>query len=404
MFSEQLFDLILNLGDEWKVERVTANFQKEEIDVYVEYIEKQAEDPNTYELRPIYDHAPSRRWRHLDTMQFKTFINCRVPRIKDSLGKVKTINVPWADGYERHTYLFERAAIDILLSTKKQTKTAQLLRCGFNVINRIIYNAVERGLQGRPRNHCFEHLSIDEKSFKKGHQYVTVLSDPISGVVIDLSKDRDYKACKEVLHNAISQENQAKVKTVSMDMWLPYLNATEDILPNAEVIHDRFHLVKYLNDAVDKVRRREVKKHEQLKNTKYLFLKNPQNQSEKQRIQFESISGANYEVSRAWRVKENFRDLFGCSSFTEASSLVVHWITDAMRTKIKEIIDVVDTFLNHLRGIINAMLNTYTNAMAERLNGKIQEVKACGRGYRKFQNFRNAVLFFHGGLNLYPLK
>ncbi|MFW6099777.1 MAG: helix-turn-helix domain-containing protein [Bacteroidota bacterium] len=147
MFSEQFFDLLLDFDDNWKVERVYANIKTEEVDVFVEYIGKEAEDPDTYELCPIYDHAPSRRWRHLDTMQYKTYINCSVPRIKTPSGKVKTIKVPWASGYERHTYLFERLAIDILLSTKNQTKTAELMRCGFNVINRIIHNSVERGLK-----------------------------------------------------------------------------------------------------------------------------------------------------------------------------------------------------------------------------------------------------------------
>ena len=82
------------------------------------------------ELCSIYDHRNVRR-RHLDTMQFKTFINCKVP-VKSSKG-VKTIKVPWADNYERHTYLFERLAIDLLKATKNQTQTMKLLRCGFNV-------------------------------------------------------------------------------------------------------------------------------------------------------------------------------------------------------------------------------------------------------------------------------
>ncbi len=404
MFSEQLFNLILNLGDDWKVAQVNANIKIEEVDVFIEYIGKEGEDPDTCELCPIYDHAPSRRWRHLDTLQYKTFINCSVPRIQTSSGKVKTMKVPWADGYERHTYLFERLAIDVLLSTKNQTKTAELLRCGFNVINRIIHNSVERGLQGRPKDFCFENLSIDEKSFKKGHQYVTVLSSPIAGVVIDITENRDYNAGKKIFHQFIKPQNRDKIKTVCMDMWKPYMNATKDILPKAQIVHDRFHLVKCLNDAVDKVRRREVRQNEELRNTKYLFLKNPENQTEKQRIKFESIANANYEVSRAWRVKENFRNIFGCASLDAATSLFVQWMNNALQTRIKEISAVVETFKSHLRGILNALTNTLTNAMAERLNGKIQEVKSCGRGYRKFENFRNAILFFHGGLFLYPLK
>lgn len=402
MFSEQLFDLILNLGEDWKVSKVNANFKIEEVDVFVEYVGKKADNPSTFETCAIYDHAPIRRWRHLDTMQYKTYINCCVPRIKDSTGKVKTIKVPWADEYERHTYLFERLAIDILQSTKNQTKTAQLLRCGFNVINSIMHNSVARGLNRRPKKHFFEHISIDEKSFKHGHSYVTVASDPLTGIVIEVTENRDYSSCKKVL-NAIVKMGD-KVKTVSMDMWKPYMNATKDILPKAEIIHDKFHLVKYMNDAVDKVRKREVKRHEELKNTKYLFLKNPENQTEKQRIKFETISSVNYEVSRAWRVKENFRALFGCKSIKEATILLIRWMGNAIQTNITEISKVVETYQTHLRGIVNAMVETFTNAMAERLNGKIQEVKACGRGYRRFDNFRNAILFFHGGLCLYPLN
>lgn len=393
---------MLDFGDEWKVEDACLNTKTEEVDVQIKYIGQKADHPLTFESCPIYDHAPIRRWRHLDTMQFKTYINCRVPRVKGTDGKVLTVKVPWADSFERHTYLFGSLAIDVLQSTKNQSKTAKLLRCGFNVINRIIHNSTARGLGRRPDNLIFEHLSIDEKSFKKGHKYVTVISDPISGVIIDVTKNRDSASCRQAIEKAVPEAHRAEVKTVTMDMWKPFMNAIKELLPDSEIVHDRFHLVKYLNEALDKVRRREVRKHDALKNTKYIFLKNPENHTEKQRIKFESISGANYEVSRAWQVKENFREIFGCDTIKEAISLVYQWINHALRTNIKEIIKVVEPFKNHIRGIINAMVNSFSNAMAERLNGKIQEIKTSGRGYRRFENFRSAILFFHGGLNLYP--
>ena len=404
MFSEQFFDLVLNFGDEWKVTKVGLNIKTEEVDVFIEYIEDKAEDPETFELCRLYDHAPTRRWRHLDTMQYKTYINCNVPRVINKDGKVKLIKVPWAGSYERHSYLFERLAIDILLSTKNQTKTAKLLRCGFNVINRIIQVSVERGLLARPKDHVFEHISLDEKSYKKGHKYITALSDPIAGVIIDVCEDRDIASCERLLRKIFNKQNIDKVKTVSMDMWKAYIHVVKKVLPKSKIIHDRFHLVKYLNEAIDKVRKREVKIHEDLKESRYVFLKNPENLTEKQRIKFEEISKANYEVSKAWRVKENFRDIFGCQTISEATNLIFQWLIDSMNTKIKEIIKIVDMFKNHLQGIIYAMVKSFSNAMAERLNGKIQEVKTCGRGYRRFENFRNAILFFHGGLNLYPLK
>lgn len=121
MFTEQFFDLLLDFGDEWIVREVPTNLETNEVDIQVEY----------FGDARIYDYAPPRRWRHLDTMQFKTFINCRLPRLKSG-GKVKTFAPPWADKHERHSYLFESAVIDLLLATKNQTQRAGLMRCRCN--------------------------------------------------------------------------------------------------------------------------------------------------------------------------------------------------------------------------------------------------------------------------------
>ena len=403
MFSEQFFDLLLDFGDEWKVDNVKVNFQLEEVDIFVSYIGSQAECPDSLELCNIHDYRKSRRWRHLDTMQFKTFINCQVPRVKSSLG-VKTIRVPWADSYERHTYLFERLVIDLLKATKNQTQTSLLLRCGFNVVNRIIHLSVKRGMERRSKDVVYTNLSIDEKSFKKGHQYVTVVSSPLSGCVIDIAEGRDQGPAKALLRRIVTEQNRDKVETVSADMWKAYLNSIEEVLPKAKVVHDRFHLVKYLNDAIDKVRRREVKQQEELKNSRYVLLKNKANLTDKQQILFEHIQAANYQVSKAWRVREDFKDIFGCPTLQEAVGLFIKWGASALNTGIGEVIKVAKMFNNHVKGVCNALIESYSNAMAERLNGKIQEIKTVARGYRTFQNFRSAVLFFNGGLDLYSHK
>lgn len=403
MFSEQFFDLLLNFGDDWKVDDVKANFKSAEVDIFVSYIGKKAECPETFEMCSIYDHRPSRRWRHLDTMQFKTYINCRVPRVKSSKG-VKTIKVPWADNFERHTYLFERLAIDLLKATKNQTQTSQLLRCGFNAINRIIHGAVERGMDRRPKDVAFTNLSLDEKSFRKGHNYITVLSSPLAGCVIDVGQGRDKQATMALLNQVITPQNRDSVKTVSVDMWKAYLTTVEEILPNADVVHDRFHLIKYLNDAIDRVRRREVKQHEGLKNSRFVLLKNVANLTDRQQIIFEHIQAANYQVSKAWRVREDFKDIFGSPTMDQAVALFIKWGASVLNTNIKEVIKVAKMFNNHIKGVCNALTKSFSNAMAERLNGKIQEIKTVGRGYRTFKSFRSAILFFHGGLSLYPHK
>ncbi|MDG1277644.1 MAG: ISL3 family transposase [Algoriphagus sp.] len=402
MFTENFFTTLLNLEDGWEVQSIQTDLGKAEIYIRVSCRLDQLVDDQTGELCKVYDHAPEREWRHLDTMQYKTYIKCKLPRIIASNGKVKTVQPNWASGYERHTYLFEHAVIDLLKATKNQTKTALLMRCGFNIVNRILHVSTQRGMSRRNYSQVvFDQLSIDEKSFRKGHHYITVLSHPHSGCVLDVGEDRTKESVKSLLNKSLTNEQLHQVKAISMDMWKAFISTAQEMLPNAAIVHDRFHLVKYLNEAIDKVRRREVKQHEELKNSRYALLKNPENLTEKQRIHFDAIAGANYEVSKAWQVRENFKDLFS-SEKLYAWKLYLKWTVDSQKRKIKEIDKVVAMFNNHIKGVVNALLMNLNNAMAERLNGKIQELKTVGKGYRTFTNFRSAILFFHGGLNLYP--
>jgi transposase len=402
MFTENLFTKLLQLEQGWIVKSVETDLSEQEICIEISCILDHFLDDETGEICKFYDRAPVRSWRHLDTMQYKTFIKCQLPRIINSNGKVKTVQPNWASGYERHTYLFEHAVIDLLKASKNQTKTSKLMRCGFNVVNRIMHLSVKRGMDRRNYSELtFDYLSIDEKSFKKGHQYITVLSHPASGCVLDVEENRTKEACKKLLAKSLTTEQLNKVSAISMDMWKAFIQTAQEILPNASIVHDRFHLIKYLNEAIDKVRRREVKQHQDLKNSRYALLKNPENLTERQRIHFEAIADANYEVSKAWQVRENFKALFSKGKLMATLSFL-QWANDATKRKIKEVDKVVEMFKNHLSGVVNALLINLTNAMAERLNGKIQELKTVARGYRTFTNFRSAILFFNGGLNLYP--
>jgi transposase len=172
MLTEIFFDNLLNFGSEWKVEKIQHNSETDEVDIYVKWVGELKQNLG----EKIYDYREARRWRHLDILQYKTFISARIPRVKDSSGKVRSLDVPWADSMERHTFLFERSVIDLLLACKNQTKVADLMRCGFNVVNRIIHLSTKRGIERRDEEKLFEQLSIDEKSFQKGHNYISVLS------------------------------------------------------------------------------------------------------------------------------------------------------------------------------------------------------------------------------------
>jgi len=290
------------------------------------------------------------------------------------------------------------------LATKNQTKTAKLLGTTFDTVNSAMYRAVERGLKRRSKNTVYKHISIDEKSIKKGHEYISILSDEMTGVAIGAIEGRTKKSVDDLCTTSLTEKQREKVETICTDMWDPFIYASTAYFSQAKHCHDPFHIVSYLNKAVDKVRRREVKQYEELKHTKYIYLKDHMNLTDKQRLKFESIKDANYEVSRAWRIKENFRDIQFRQSAEEAFSIYMQWMKDAKKSKIPEIIEVVEMFNRHLKGIINAIETGSNNARAERLNGSIQELKTIGRGYCNPKNFINAIMFFHGNLKLYSHK
>lgn len=108
MTPEDLYKIILEIDENWKVETITVDDHREEVKVNIVYAKTKATDPVTKEECTIYDHREERQWRHLDTMQYKTYIHCNIPRVKNSLGKVNTILVPWADKLDRFTYLLEK--------------------------------------------------------------------------------------------------------------------------------------------------------------------------------------------------------------------------------------------------------------------------------------------------------
>jgi transposase len=270
-----------------------------------------------------------------------------------------------------------------------------MLRLGFNQVHRVMHQSVTLGLSRRSNEDRYYDLSVDEKAVHKGHDYISILSDQQSGVVVEVIEGRSDDSVDELCQTSLSEEQRKAVRTVCTDMWQPYIKGAKTYFPNALHCHDNFHIVGYLNRAVDKCRRREVKQNEALKCTKYLFLKDKMSLTDEQYFKFEAIRKSNYEVSRAWQVKENFRDIRFIQTPERAMTLYRMWRRNALDTKIKEINEVIEMFDRHEKGIINAIINGANNARAERLNGSVQELKTVGRGYRNTENFRIAILFFH---------
>jgi transposase len=154
-------------------------------------------------------------------------------------------------------------------------------------------------------------LSIDEKAVKKGHEYISILFDEQTGIVLKVIIGHSDESIEELCLTALTDKQRECVETICSDMWQPYIKGegAKTYFPNALHCHDSFHIVGYQNKAVDRCRRQEVKQHEVLKQTKYLFLKDKMSFTDEQYLKFEAVKNTNYEVSRAWQIKENFRDI-----------------------------------------------------------------------------------------------
>jgi transposase len=408
MQDKELYRQLLGLMEPWKVAEVKIDFKEMKVDVWVEWPpEKQAQCPECKKGCVIYDYREERQWRHLDTMQFQTLLHCRIPRVKCTEHGIKSMEVPWAEKNSRFTALFERLTIDVLLGCQNQTKAKELLRLSWDEVHLIQEKAVQRGLQRRSVSDL-QYIGVDEKSFLKGHRYATVLSDLEKACVLDVAQDRKEESLAE-LFRRIPEEQQAEIAAVAIDMWEPYINAVQTLLPEADIVHDKFHIAKYLGEAVDKVRKAEHKNLlkdgiEDLKGTKYLWLTNPANWTDKQRQQFKELKDEGLKVGRAWAIKDMFSYLWGYTYEKAARNFFKKWYWWATHARLLPIADVAKKLKRHLDNILTYLTHRITNAVAEGLNSKIQQVKSAARGFRKFENFRIAILFFCGKLDMYPHK
>lgn len=407
MQNTEFYQTLLHLGSDWVVRTVETDHARLRIDLYLEYLPPDAPSPQPGERCPIYDRREERCWRHLDTMQYETYLHARVPRIRLKRGDVVTIPVPWSESHSHHSLLFEAFVIELLLSSKNQTQTARLLRLSFDQVHRIMHRAVARGLAARRRALAQGSVpaptavSIDEKAYRHRHCYVTIVSDATSGQVLEVVDGRTTDAGMTALARAVPAADRDAVRAVALDMAATYRQAVRAVLPKAEMVHDKFHLFQYLTHAIDVTRQEEVRSQPILKETRYLWLKSHRTAPEDRR--FERINTVSLRTAQAWRVRENFQGMYAlCRSIDEAIAYFLKWKDHAQSTMIRPVQTVARMFENHVHGIVNYFRYPITNARAEQLNGKIQALIATARGFRTAENIRTAILFFFGKLDLTP--
>lgn len=401
------YRLLLGVQSPWQVQHVNLELDLKRVEIELVWPPgAKATCPVCGQDCTLYDGAPERTWRHLDTMQFETILRARVPRVDCPTDGVKTITVPWAEPGGRFTRLFERFAIDVLLCARSLTQAAALLGLSWDEVDHVLRRAVQRGLSRRELE-ALRHVGIDEKSFRSGQSYVSLLTDLEASRVLDVVEGRT-QAAAEALWDTLSAEQRQQLEAVAVDMWEPFLNASRAKAPGAELVHDKFHVSAHLNEAVDRVRRAEHKElmaagEETLKGSRQLWLRNPLHWSAEQAASFAALRDSGLKVARAWAAKELFTKLWTYRYEGAARRFFKDWYGWVSRSRLKPLIKVARMLKAHLENILTYLRHPITNAVTEGLNSKIQTIKSNARGFRSFDNYRTRILFFCGKLNLYPL-
>jgi transposase len=397
----------LGIGSPWEVKTVGLSLEAKKVEIELGWQWGAAvKCPECGRECSIHDCAPERTWRHLDTMQFTTLIRARTPRADCPEHGVKTMQVPWAAPQGRFTLLFERFAVEVLLASASVSQACVLLRIGWDTAQEIMRRAVQRGLERRQLERL-KYLGMDEKSFRRGQSYVTLLTDLEESRVLDVVEERTAEAAGQ-LWNTLSPEQKQGVEAVAVDMWEPFIQTIQMQVPDADIVHDKFHVSQYLGEAVDKVRRQEHKEllaqgDETLKGTRQLWLYNPQNFSPEQAEEFAVLKDLHLKVARAWAAKELFSKFWEYQEEGWARRFFKDWFGWVSRSRLKPVVDVAQMLKRHLENLLTYLRHHITNAVTEGLNSKIQSLKSAARGFRNFHNYRTRILFFCGKLNLYPL-
>jgi transposase len=272
---------------------------------------------------------------------------------------------------------------------------------------RVMRRAVERGQQ-RKEQSVVKYLAVDEKAFRRGHSYLTIVCNASEGTVEWVTEDRDRQSLASY-YQQLSEEQLKGIEAVAMDMWPAYISATVGELPGAsdKIVFDRFHVMKMMNKALDKVRRQEAERlrrrgDPRLKKTRHLWLFGYENLPEERVEDFEVLRESELHTARAWHIKETLRYLWDYRRIGWARKFFRQWYAWAIRSRLEPIRKVAKSLKAHAHNILTYCKHRITTGVAEGINSKIMSIKRLAGGFRNMENFKTAIYFYCGGLDLHP--
>jgi transposase len=395
---EKLFESALGISSPWYIDGIDFDVDGKILNIHVNF-ERGAtfvagDDQTAYKA---YDTA-NKSWRHLNFFEHECYLNARVPRIKSADGSVTLVTPPWSGVVSGFTLLFEALLIQ-LCKAMPIHNVAEMT----GVSDYLIWQVLDRYIASAKEHDDFsavKSIGMDETSIHKGHNYISLFVDLDEKKTLHISEGKDNTTVVEFAKVLEAKKGCRKnIKDVSCDMSPAFIKGVREQLPNAQVTFDKFHIMKIINEGVDKVRREEARTNPLLKGARYAVLKNEANFTVKQKemkdILFEDL---NMDTVIAIQMRETFQQLYVADSIKLFEQGLRKWCTWIEDSKLPAMIKVKETIEAHWDGIIRWQVSKINNGILEGLNSVLQAAKRKARGY-KVDHFKTIAYLITGKLD-----
>ena len=338
----------------------------------------------------VHSVRKPREWHDLSMRKLPLKLRYRPRRVECPRCGVRVEDFPWAEPWARTTSALSNA-VAVMARDSSWQVTARHYGLNWKSVATIVKRAVQYGLRHRKRPPVHV-IGIDEVSRRKGQVYLTVVYDLERRVLLWVGEDRTEEAVKKFFTEEMGKRRCQTLRVVCMDMWAAYANLVRDYAPHAQILFDRFHIVKHLNAAVDGVRlelwrQLTAKERTGFKGSRWLLLKNPWNLNDNQKERLSTLVRWNTPLVRAWYLKEVFQLFWSYKQPWRAEQHLTKWMKAAMRSKLEPFKKFARMLRSHLDGILPWTKNRLSNGAVEGMNNKIKSISHRSFGFRTAENF-----------------
>lgn len=356
-------------------------------------------------VRAVHDRYKDRRWRHLDLAGLRVWLRYTIRRVDCPRCGVVVELVPWAECQSWFTYEFEEQ-VAYLAQRADKTTLSDLMRIGWKTVGAIIERVLPRHQSADPLD-GLTHIGVDELSYRRHHEYVTVIVDHVKGGVVWAHPGKNAETLNAFFEE-LGEERCAQLEAVTIDMSGAYLKAVTEASPQARVIFDRFHVQRLAHDALDEVRRQEVREadpedREALKKTRFALHKNPWNLSTVEVARVAKVQKTNQAIYRAYLLKESLAAILDGRQVNVARAKLREWISWAARSRLRPFCKLARTVRRHLEGILAYVATGLSNGRTEGLNGKIRTITRRSYGFHSATSLISLIFLCCSGITLQPV-